>query len=229
MQYWLSEYVFLVERSSDLRWSPSVAEPNQPPTVEDTAVQIEDRLALFHSIGKGTPGMRIQRDGHLADVFQTLGQTAVVHGGVEADRFRNQPALGRLHPEWHLNSALGGLEGAVEPGTYVRHAGLDIKRGELGLPAGKLLTARDLGLAATLNHAWLPVRRRPRIALLATGDELVRPGQASAPGDIVNSNTVALAAMVQVWGGTPTDLGIARDELPPEKDEDEGDDEIDFF
>jgi len=104
------------------------------------------------------------------------------------------------------------LEGKVEPGTYVRPAGLDIKCGELGLPAGKLLTARDLGLAATLNHAWLPVRRRPRIALLATGDELVRPGQAQAPGDIVNSNTVALAAMVQIWGGSPADLGITRDE-----------------
>jgi molybdopterin molybdotransferase len=103
------------------------------------------------------------------------------------------------------------IEGAVEPGNFVRPAGLDFRRGEHALPAGRRLTARDIGLAAALNHAWLPVRRRPRIALLATGDELVFPGQPLAPSQIVNSNTVALAAMVRQWGGEPLDLGIVRD------------------
>ncbi len=104
------------------------------------------------------------------------------------------------------------LEGRVEPGTYVRPAGLDFKRGELALPAGRRLTARDLGFAAALNQVWLPVRRQPRIALLATGDELVMPGQALDPTQIVNSNTTALAAMVAAWGGLASDLGVARDE-----------------
>ena len=81
------------------------------------------------------------------------------------------------------------LEGRVEPGTFVRPAGLDFRRGELALSAGRRLSARDLGFAAALNHAWLPVRRQPRIALLATGDELVMPGQALAPTQIVNSNS----------------------------------------
>jgi molybdopterin molybdotransferase len=103
------------------------------------------------------------------------------------------------------------IEGSVEPGTFVRPAGLDFRRGERALPAGRRLTARDIGLAAALNHAWLPVRRRPRIALLATGDELVFPGQPLAPSQIVNSNTVALAAMVRQWGAEPVDLGIVRD------------------
>jgi molybdopterin molybdotransferase len=103
------------------------------------------------------------------------------------------------------------IEGAVEPGSFVRPAGLDFRRGERALPEGRCLTARDIGLAAALNHAWLPVRRRPRIALLATGDELVLPGQPLAPAQIVNSNTVALAAMVRQWGGEPVDLGIVRD------------------
>jgi molybdopterin molybdotransferase len=103
------------------------------------------------------------------------------------------------------------IEGAVEPGSFVRPAGLDFRRGERALPEGRCLTARDIGLAAALNHAWLPVRRRPRIALLATGDELVLPGQPLAASQIVNSNTVALAAMVRHWGGAPLDLGIARD------------------
>ena len=103
------------------------------------------------------------------------------------------------------------LEGAIEPGTFVRPAGLDFGRGERALPAGRRLTARDVGLAAALNQAWLPVRRRPRVALLATGDELVLPGQPLGPSQIVNSNTVALAAMVRHWGGEPLDLGIVRD------------------
>jgi molybdopterin molybdotransferase len=103
------------------------------------------------------------------------------------------------------------IEGAIGPGTFVRPAGLDFQRGERTLPTGRRLTARDIGLAAALNHAWLPVRRRPRVALLATGDELVLPGQPLARAQIVSSNTVALAAMVRQWGGEPLDLGIARD------------------
>ncbi len=104
------------------------------------------------------------------------------------------------------------LEGRVEPGAYVRPAGLDFKRGELGLAQGTRLTARDLGLAAALNHAWLRVRRKPRVALLATGDELVMAGNPLAAHQIVNSNSTALAAMVRAWGGEPCDLGIVADQ-----------------
>jgi molybdopterin molybdotransferase len=104
------------------------------------------------------------------------------------------------------------LEGAVDAGNYVRPAGLDFQKGEVALPTGRRLSARDLGFAAALNRAWLPVRRQPRIALLATGDELVMPGEALAVTQIVNSNTTALAAMVQVWGGLPSDLGVVRDD-----------------
>jgi molybdopterin molybdotransferase len=104
------------------------------------------------------------------------------------------------------------LEGRVEAGAYVRPAGLDFRRGETALPAGRRLGARDLAFAAALNHAWLPVRRKPRIALLATGDELVMAGQALAAHQIVNSNSIGLAAMVESWGALASDLGIVRDE-----------------
>jgi molybdopterin molybdotransferase len=104
------------------------------------------------------------------------------------------------------------IEGSVEAGVYVRPAGLDFRRGEVVLPAGRRLGARDLGLAAALNRPWMPVRRRPRIGLLATGDELVMPGQPLGANQIVNSNSTALAAMVRGWGGDPVDLGIARDD-----------------
>ncbi|MBM3573207.1 MAG: molybdopterin molybdotransferase MoeA, partial [Alphaproteobacteria bacterium] len=98
-------------------------------------------------------------------------------------------------------------------GRYIRPAGLDFKAGEVGLKSGRVLTVRDVGLAAAMNRPWLSVRRRPRVAILATGDEIVRPGDPIGPAQIVSSNGFALAAFVLACGGTPIDLGIARDSL----------------
>ena len=78
--------------------------------------------------------------------------------------------------------------------------------------AGRRLTARDVALAAAANHAKLVVRRRPRVAILATGDELVAPGEALGPAQIVASNNFAVAGVVAAAGGEPIDLGIAADD-----------------
>ena len=102
-------------------------------------------------------------------------------------------------------------EGAPK-GTYVRPAGLDFTAGAIGIKAGRRLTARDIGLAAAMNHPWLRVRRRPRVAILATGDEIVRPGDPIGPNQIVSSNALALSALVTSVGGDPIMLGIAPDE-----------------
>jgi molybdopterin molybdotransferase len=102
-------------------------------------------------------------------------------------------------------------EGERAPGQHIRRAGLDFKIGDLGLPAGRLLTARDVSLAAAMNRPWLKVTRRPRIALLSTGDELVNPGDPVGPAQIIGSNGIGLAALVQAFGGEPVNLGIARD------------------
>ncbi len=100
----------------------------------------------------------------------------------------------------------------ARPGDYVRPAGLDFKAGDLGIPEGRVLSARDIGLAAAMNVPWLSVRRRPRIALLATGDEIVRPGEPIGPSQIVSSNALALAALIASCGGESIDLGIAPDD-----------------
>ena len=100
---------------------------------------------------------------------------------------------------------------AAPPGHYVRPAGLDFREGELGLPAGRRLTARDIGLAAAMNRPWLMVYRRPRIAILPTGDEVVMPGDPVGPHQIVSSNGLALAALVAECGGIPLHLPIAPD------------------
>ncbi len=99
----------------------------------------------------------------------------------------------------------------VAAGRHIRAEGLDFRTGDVMLSAGKRLGARDVALAVSMNVPWLPVRRRPRIALLATGDELVRPGEPIGPHQIVSSNALGLAAMIAACGGEAIDLGIAAD------------------
>ncbi len=101
---------------------------------------------------------------------------------------------------------------AVRPGRWIRRRGLDFAEGETLLPAGRRLSARDIGLAAAANHPWLTVHHRPRIGILATGDEIALPGEAIPAGGIVSSNAHALAALVRAGGGEPLVLPIAPDD-----------------
>ena len=86
---------------------------------------------------------------------------------------------------------------AAIPGRHIRLAGIDFRNGDVLLSGGSRLTDRDLSLAAGMNYPELPVRRRPRVALLATGDELVMPGSIPGPGQIVYSNGYALRALAR--------------------------------
>lgn len=101
---------------------------------------------------------------------------------------------------------------AVSPGLFVRERGLDYKAGWTGLRAGQRLDPRHIGLAASLGAGWVEVRRKPRIGILATGNELVLPGRVPEPHQISSSNSFTLAAMIESWGGQAVDLGIALDE-----------------
>ena len=98
-------------------------------------------------------------------------------------------------------------------GQNVRNRGLDFRRGEELLPAGQRINARDIGLAAAGNAASLMLRRKPRVALIATGDELVLPGGKPGPDQIVSSNSHALAAMAQRFGAEVMNFGIVADSL----------------
>ncbi len=101
---------------------------------------------------------------------------------------------------------------AVIAGRHIRRAGQDFAAGDLLLSPGRRITARDVGLAAAANHPWLTVHRRPRVAILATGDEIAMPGEPIPPGGIVSSNSHALAALVRAAGAEPIVLPVARDE-----------------
>jgi len=100
---------------------------------------------------------------------------------------------------------------AVLAGRHIRRAGQDFSAGDEVVPAGRRLTARDIGLAAAANHPWLVVHRLPRVAILATGDEISLPGEPIPPGGIVSSNSHALAALVRAMGGEPMVLPVAGD------------------
>jgi molybdopterin molybdotransferase len=97
--------------------------------------------------------------------------------------------------------------------AYVRPAGLDFREGEILLHAGTRLGPAEVALAAAMNHAELEAAGKPRVAILATGDELVMPGMKPGPDQIVASNPFAIAAFVQQAGGEPIDLGIATDDF----------------
>lgn len=101
----------------------------------------------------------------------------------------------------------------VSAGRHIRAAGLDFAEGEIGLTAGTRLNPAELALCAAMNHPTLPLVRKPRVAILATGDELVAPGSIPGPDQIVASNTYGIAAIVQAAGGIPLDIGIVGDDL----------------
>ncbi len=98
-------------------------------------------------------------------------------------------------------------------GRNVRAKGIDFTAGQTLLAQGRRLTGRDLMLAAAMNYPTLSVHRRPKVAVLGTGDELVPPGSTPGPGEIVYSNGFALGALVRSEGAEAIDLGVARDKV----------------
>ncbi|HZT25163.1 MAG TPA: gephyrin-like molybdotransferase Glp [Pseudolabrys sp.] len=105
------------------------------------------------------------------------------------------------------------VQKATARGRNVRGRGIDFAQGEVLLRKGTRLTDRDLMLTAAMNHAHLAVHRRPKIAVLGTGDELVRPGSTPRSGEIIYSNGYALMALAHQAGGDVADFGIARDRV----------------
>lgn len=100
---------------------------------------------------------------------------------------------------------------SVGAGDYVRHVGEDIEAGQIVLPAGYVLRPQEIGVLASLGVSRVPVIRRPKVGVLATGDELIPVEEALQPGKIRNSNGYAQTAQVLAMGAIPVSLGVARD------------------
>jgi putative molybdopterin biosynthesis protein len=101
---------------------------------------------------------------------------------------------------------------AVTAGENVSYAGTDIARGETVLRAGQVLTSREIGVLAAIGVATIRVCRRPRVAILSTGDEIVEPGSPLPLGAIYDSNAAIIGAAVAELGGEPVPLGVVRDD-----------------
>ncbi|MFS0753369.1 gephyrin-like molybdotransferase Glp [Noviherbaspirillum sp. 1P10PC] len=110
------------------------------------------------------------------------------------------------------------VNAAPQAGAWIRRAGEDIRAGSVILPAGTLLRAQEMGLAASVGLAELPVLRRPRVAVFFTGDELAMPGEPLAPGAIYNSNRYTLRGLLENLGCEITDYGIVPDTLQATRD-----------
>ncbi len=101
----------------------------------------------------------------------------------------------------------------IQHGRNVRLAGIDFREGEKSLERGRRLSPADIALAASADHATLPLARAPRIAVLATGDELVAPGAPRGPDQIVASNSYSVLGLIAAAGGEVIDLGICSDRI----------------
>jgi molybdopterin molybdotransferase len=164
------------------------------------ASKAQTRLKVIGEVAAGRPFDRAVGPGEAARIF-TGG---VIPDGADAVVIQENTVVD------------GGsitITEAAAPGRNVRPAGVDFREGDVLLSAGTRLTDRDLSLAASMNYPELPVRRRPKLALLATGDELVMPGVTPGPGQIVYSNGYALRALTRAEGADTIDLGVAADTM----------------
>jgi molybdopterin molybdotransferase len=159
------------------------------------------RLNIIGEVAAGRPFDAIVGPGEAARIF-TGG---VVPAG--ADTIVIQEVTKKLDGGWVE------VEKPSSKGRHIRVQGLDFRAGDVLLAKGHRLSARDLQLAAGMNHPLLPVHRRPKLAMFATGDELVAPGMEPGPGQIVHSNSFALAALARAEGAEVIDLGVVGDKL----------------
>ncbi len=164
------------------------------------ASKIQARLNVIGEVAAGRPFDRKIRPGEAVRIF-TGG---VIPDGADAVVIQEDTVAD--------GASITVTEAAVA-GRHIRPAGVDFHQGDVLLSAGSRLTDRDLSLAASMNHPELAVRRRPKVALLATGDELVMPGTTPGPGQIVYSNGYALRALARAEGAETVDLGIAADTI----------------
>jgi molybdopterin molybdotransferase len=156
-------------------------------------------LTVAQRIPAGTVGSRLE-PGAAARIFTG----ALIPEGADAVVMQEQCAL---------SGDQVTINHMPQPGEWIRRAGEDVRAGGLLLPAGTRLRSQELGLAASVGLAQLPVRRRLRVAVFFTGDELAMPGEPLKPGAIYNSNRFTLRGLLENFGCEFTDYGIVPDSL----------------
>ncbi len=203
-----AEDVPLAEAFGRTLAAPVVAGRTQPPfansAMDGYALRARDASkpgARLRVIGESAAGRAF--DGEIGE-----GETARIFTGAPLPQGADAIAL---QEDARREGDFIVLDGAASPGDHVRVVGLDFREGDALLPAGRRLTPRDVALIAAANRPTATVRRRPRVAVLATGDELRSPGEMLGPAQIVASNNFFVAGLAQALGAEAIDLGIAAD------------------
>ena len=203
------EHVALDDAAGRVLARDVAANRTQPPdgmsAMDGYAVRAADAAlgARLRVIGEGAAGKPFERSVQAGEAVRIF-TGGVIPSGADAVVIQEDTTRNGEHVV--VNEAAG-------LGKNIRRAGLDFRAGDTLLKRAHRLRDRDLALAAAMNHATLPVHRRPSVALLATGDELVMPGSHPGLGQIVYSNGYALRALAQHEGAETHDFGIARDTM----------------
>ena len=158
--------------------------------------------------------------------LRLIGESAAGHGfegllgeGETVRIFTGAPVPKGADAVLLQENALRSEDGMIHPresvlsGENIREKGLDFSEGQAALSAGSILGPAELALAAAMNHAEVPVVRRPRIAIMASGDEPVPPGKNPGPSQIIACNSFAVAGLARDAGGDVIDLGLFKDDL----------------
>jgi len=215
-----SEDVPLADALGRVLAAPIVARDSLPPfansSMDGYAVRAEDTEEAANNKPVSFNVLTDIAAGTVADVVVTQGTAARIMTGAAmpqgADAVvpvedTNEPwrDSARRLPETVL------IHRSVQPGDYVRPIGEDIEAGHQVLDTGHVLRPQEIGVLAALGVSIVPVHRRPRVGLLATGDELIAVEQPLQPGKIRNSNSYAQAAQIMTLGAEPISLGVAGD------------------
>ncbi len=203
-----AEVVALPEAWGRVLASPVIARLTQPPAdmsaMDGYALRASDGLAgaRLTVVGHAPAGRPFA--GHVAggETVRLFTGSVVPDG---ADAVLPQEDVERTD-DWIA------VREPAQPGRHIRRAGQDFRQGDTLVPGGTRLGARSIGLIAAGNHPWVHVHRQPHIGILATGDEVVLPGEPVGAGGIVSSNAHALAALVRTGGGVPVVLPIVPDD-----------------
>jgi molybdopterin molybdotransferase len=202
-----SETVPIMRAAGRVLAAAAVAQRTQPPfrasAMDGYAVRSADLAAgrPLRLIGESAAGRRFA--GTLGE-----GQTVRIFTGAPVPEGADTILI---QENARVSDGLVTAVGTETVGRYVRREGLDFHEGDTVLPAGRLVKPKDIALLASLGPATVEVTRRPRVAILATGDELVAPGETPAADSIIASNHMAVAAIVQAAGGEPLLLGVSPD------------------
>jgi molybdopterin molybdotransferase len=189
--------------------APLVARRTQPPTPTSAMDGFAVRAASLAEPGSRLRIMGESAAGHPLAGAVGLGAAARISTGAAIPPGADQVVV---QEDTSVAGEIVTVQVGPVPGAHIRPAGIDFSVGDTLLPAGRRLGAVGCALAASAAIDQLSVRRRPRVAVLSTGDELVEPGEPAADHQIINSNAVAVCALIADRGGEPRYLGIARDD-----------------